>query len=480
MTIAAQPATPETVPLNQAASAQRYLILQGLASPFFKELALLLSKDGCPVHKVNFCGGDWWFSGACINHRFNGTLEQLTPFYRTLIERHGITTLILFGDCRPIHKAARALCQKLGLTLWVFEEGYTRPGFITCEQNGTNDLSNLPRDPAGVRARADALKETATPQPPSQQTNPMPRRVRMDLTYHLWNILLKPFYFRYRSHRPSSVLTELKGWAARLGRKAKFKRVNSRLVARYENPETEILGNEEAGNENPETKKPENLGKPYFFVPLQLSSDYQIREHSNYNSCLEFIAETLASFAKNAPKDARLMFKAHPLDNGLVDYRSYIAMAAARHSLNGRVDYIEGGDLNIFLKRCCGVILINSTVGYAALKASKPMKVLGRAIYDMEGLSSQTPLDTFWGNVWDSAQNTGQNTAPDTAADSRRQTAPLPDTDLITRFLKVVRCDSQISGDFFTRSGIQLAAKAAAHRIETHTHLPLNKETHPL
>jgi len=398
-----------------------YLILQGLGSPFFREVAQLLAADGSQVHRVNYCGGDWWFSGGAKNHRFNDKPEKLEPFYRKLIEKHAVTTILLFGDCRPVHKAALSVAKDMAVTAWVFEEGYTRPGFITCEKSGTNDFSALPRTPEALKARARQIEETDELSAPALP-NPLPRRVRMDFAHHFWNLLLKPIYFRHQTHRPESMGAEIRGWLSRFRRKLRFKNMNTSLIKRYENPE-----------------------KPFFMVPLQLNSDFQIREHSDYASVLDFIREIVASFARHAPKKALLMFKGHPLDNGLIDYRSYIAMAAVQHGIDGRVDYLEGGDLDCLLKRAEGLVLINSTVGYAALRKAKPMKVMGRGLYDMQGLTEQRPLDKFW------------------------EKPSGVDLGLVTDFLRVIKADSQVPGDFFTKTGINMAAKGATCRIKADT-----------
>jgi len=410
---------------NMPSAPASYLILQGLASPFFNILAKQLSSDGSSVHRVNFCGGDWWYGGHAHNHRFNGKLTQMEAYYRHLIKRHGITSILLFGDCRPIHKIARAVAAEAKLPVWVFEEGYRRPGFITCEYNGTNDLSSLPRSREAIKKRAEQLGDSEgeslnAPDLP----NPMPPRVRMDFTHHMWNILLKPLYFRFMTHRPNKMSAEIKGWLARLKRKLKYKNINTALIKRFENP-----------------------GAPFFMAPLQLNSDFQIREHSDYEGVLDFIRETVKSFSLNAPKNCILMFKGHPLDNGMIDYRSYIAIAALNHGVDGRVDYIEGGDLDLFLKHTEGVVLINSTVGYAALIKAKPIKAMGRALYNMQGLTHQKSLDTFW------------------------KKPSSPNLSLIGEFLKVVHNDSQIAGDFFTPQGIEMAAIGAASRIKSDTTL---------
>ncbi len=45
-----------------------------------------------------------------------------------------------------------------------------------------------------------------------------------------------------------------------------------------------------------------------------------------------------------------------------------MAAAAAARGVAGRVAFIDGGDLHALLRACRGVVLVNSTVGLAALE----------------------------------------------------------------------------------------------------------------
>lgn len=398
-----------------------FLLLQGLATPFFSILAQKLSASGAAVHKVNYCAGDWWFSkgmGPSVSRtNFGQKQAKLADTYQQLIQKHQINMIVLFGDCRPIHKIARQIAEDEGVQIAVLEEGYTRPGWITCEFSGTNDMSPLPRTAEAVSKRAQELPEADTAEYPVLP-NPMPPRVKMDLAFHAANILGFWRFPFYQTHRPEKVSAELRGWVSRFWRKHKFAAENTGLIKLYET-----------------TKE------RFFLVPLQLTSDFQIREHSDYDGVPDFIGETIASFANNAgPKD-HLLFKSHPLDNGMIDYRSLIATSTAIHNVTDRVAYIEGGDLDQLLHAAQGVVLINSTVGFAALKALKPLKVMGRALYDMAGLTHQGALDNFW------------------------KSPAQPDPSLTADFLKVVRHDSQIYGDFFTGIGMERAAHDAANRL---------------
>ncbi len=377
------------------------------------------------MHRINYCGGDVWFgrggSYRPTTTHFNGKHSELPALYEKLINDHQVTDIILFGDCRPIHITVPDLAKKLGVRCHVFEEGYTRPNWITFEENGTNDNSPLPRNKQAIKEREkELLNSGVLPDKTEYPVLPAPLgpRVRMDLMFHLSNIILRPFFYRYITHRPERVSDELKGWINRFLRKRAFQKENAATLERY-------------------TK---NIDR-FFLAPLQLNSDFQIRNHSNYDGVPDFIDEVIGSFAQHAPEDSRLLFKSHPLDNGMIDYRNFIQLASLKYGLKDRVDYLEGGDLDKLLNNTEGVVLINSTVGYAALKQNAPVKVLGRAIYDMEGLTSQLPLDEFW------------------------QNAKAPDTLFINSYRRVIRADSQLYGDFFTHKGIELAATAAAKKI---------------
>ena len=347
--------------------------------------------------------------------------NELGHFYEQTITRYNISNIILFGDCRPIHKPIFPIALKHGITVHVFEEGYTRPNHITFEESGINDRSPMPRTLKDIKARAKELRQNdisplthATPILP----NPIGPRVRWDLMFHLANILSMYKFRNYQSHRPERVRDEAKGWINRFIRKLRFNQKNEATLARYK------------GN-TPQ----------FFFIPLQLNSDFQIREHSDYDGVPTFIRETIYSFAKHSPPEVRLLIKSHPLDNGMIDYREIIAECADACGVNDRVDFIIGGDLDSILERAQGVVLINSTVGYAALKAGVPVKVMGRAIYDMDGLTNQKPLDAFW------------------------KAPGIPVQENIIDFLSVVKADSQLYGDFFTGTGMNCAAKAAAKKL---------------
>ena len=73
-----------------------------------------------------------------------------------------------------------------------------------------------------------------------------------------------------------------------------------------------------------------------------------------------------------------------------------IALLASRYGVSSRVHYFHDGALSRYLRTCRGVITVNSTVGLQALFHAVPTKTMGSTFYNLEGLTDQKPLDTFW------------------------------------------------------------------------------------
>ena len=83
-----------------------FLFLQGMATRFFERLGKALAARGHAVYRVNFNGGDqafWRLPGAVD---FGGREHEWPEFLDRLIVDKAISDLILFGDCRPLHRAA--------------------------------------------------------------------------------------------------------------------------------------------------------------------------------------------------------------------------------------------------------------------------------------------------------------------------------------------------------------------------------------
>ncbi|WP_423455408.1 hypothetical protein [Ottowia sp. VDI28] len=121
---------------------KRILLLQGPVGPFFWNLAKDLRSADATIFKFNFNAGDWLFYPRGASS-FRGELPQWPAVLEAFIVEHQIDAVLIFGDCRPVHRCVPALTERLGCALGVFEEGYLRPDHVTFEPRGVNGHSNF-------------------------------------------------------------------------------------------------------------------------------------------------------------------------------------------------------------------------------------------------------------------------------------------------------------------------------------------------
>ena len=359
--------------LDENFRGKNVLLLQGPLGPFFKHLADWLSESGATVHKINFNGGDVLFYPSGI--RYRGVMEEIPQFIQSFCLEQGIDTIMLFGDCRPVHADIYALACQHGWDLRVFEEGYLRPDYVTCERYGVNGYSSIPR------SRQFYLDLPAAPQPP--EFPPLKRTyshmVVWAILYYTAAQLLKPMFPHYRHHRPLTLLEAIP-WIRSLVRKYRYsfmERGKQKWLA-------------------------QSMTKKYFLVPLQVWNDTQVNVHSRYQSIAQFILETMQSFAAHAPQSTLLVIKHHPMDRAYTDYSQIIEQYAVSMGIKDRVLYIHDQHLPTLLSAALGVIVINSTTGFSAIMRGIPVKVCGEAFYDFDNLTFRGGLDDFWsaaGNI---------------------------------------------------------------------------------
>ena len=407
----------------------RFLFLQGAASPFFSRLADRLGAEGLATYRFNFCAGDalYWRGKAAWN--FRGTTADLPARFEENANATGITDVVLFGDQRPVHRAVIPGALRAGMRVHVFEEGYVRPRWITLERHGLAAASRLPRAPEWyLRAAANLPVPDETRCAPST----LGPRALHDVAYHAANVLNPLLYPRYRTHRPYPAPAEWAGWAWRFARFPVWIRRDARRLREWI-----------------------SAGAPFFVFPLQLNGDAQLVYRSPFGSMREALRHVLTSFAAYAPRDTRLVVKNHPLDTGLAGHAVGIGRLARELGLEGRVLYVETGDLGALLRHAAGVVTVNSTSGMAALAQGCPTKALGTAIYDVPRLTDQRTLDAFW-------------TAP----------AP-PDAEVFRAFRKVIIHATQIRGDFYDRRGMDVALESASRLLEPRSRIDLLLECFP-
>jgi len=379
-------------------------------------LADRLERDGHAVFKINFNAGDRLYWGTRRAWAFRGDVAELPAFLADKYRRFGITDQILFGDRRPVHRPAVSHTPGFGIRTHVFEEGYFRPYWVTCEREGVNGHSLLPRDPDWFRAVGARLPDYG-----DGEAFPAPFWLRSahDVAYHMagfWNPILFP---GYRTHAPVNAVVE---YAAYLRRFTKLRFVAARDAALI----ADLIAR----------------AAPFYVLPLQLNSDAQIRDHSRFENMADVMACAMESFARHAPRETRLVIKNHPLDMGLVNYPKLIRALGQRFAIADRIDFLETGDLDALLRHARGSVMVNSTVGALALGLGCPTMALSDPIYNLPGLTFQGGLDDFW------------------------RARPVPDAELFRRFRNTVIHTTQVNGGFYYPRGIALAVENCLRMLE--------------
>ena len=394
-----------------------FLFLQGVCSPFYPRLGQRLAAEGHRVVKVQFNGGDtlYWKRDCGPVHTFRAPQHELPTFIESLWERYGITDQIVFGDRRPVHRPAIEAAPAQGIRTHVFEEGYFRPFWITLEREGVNGHSLLPRDPTWFLETGRRLPELPAPR---RFKSSFRVRATHDVLYHLAGLANPVVFPHYRNHAPITAPVEYAGYLKRFTQLRFWKRRDEARIQAL------VTGK-----------------RPFFLLPLQLNTDAQIRDHSPFANMREVMDRVMGSFAEFAPSDALLCIKNHPLDMGLSNHAGAIRHLERYYGLEGRIVYLESGNLNTLLKRAAGTVTVNSTVGIVSLEHRCPTLALSDPIYNMAGLTWQESLDEFW------------------------QSPQAPDATLFRRFHDTVMHATQVNGGFYCRRGIELAVENAASRL---------------
>ncbi len=399
-----------------SSSNRHILFLQGMPSFFFYRIAQKLEEHGCRCTRINLCAGDrlFWPGKNAIPYR--GSLAEWPTYIRSFFQNEQVTDLVLLGEQRRYHREAVEIAQELGIQVTVTDFGYIRPDWITWERNGMSGGSLFPKDPSVIRAMAKS----------APIVDWRPRFVdgpglmaKGDLAYNYANLLGKFLHPRYRRSdlRPPTLIYTAASGIRLLGN-------------RFRQRKAQVKVQELA-----------DTGASYFLFPLQLNFDFQIVAYSVYKRMEDAVRLVMGSFAAHAaPKDL-LILKEHPWDPALLDWEKFSYREARSLGILDRVAYLRGGHLDTLVSHARGVVLVNSSTGIRALQLRRPLKPLGQAIYDIEGLTHQGSLESFWKNP------------------------QLPDWDLAEDFLRVLAATVQIRGVFFQEEGLECAVQEAFERL---------------
>ncbi len=346
------------------------LFLQGPMGAFFAQLERRFSAAGAQTFRIGFNVGDYFFSAKQAYTPYRGTPDDWPEFIALFLQEYQIEMIFLFGDCRYYQSTAIYAAKNSGIEVFVFEEGYIRPDYITMERYGVNDYSLLSRDPVFYRD----LKPKELLHPQNTETSGM-KMGYSAIIYYLLGDFFSWRYPHYVHHRSFDSKKELYLLLRSAVRKYRYKFQERGIVDMVKG----------------------SWRKKYFFVPLQTHKDFQILQHSIYRSVETFIIDVLRSFGEYADAHHMLVFKHHPVDRGRKDYTDFIMAEAKSVGVATRVKVLHDVHLPTLLKHARGTVTINSTVGLSSLYHKTPTLTMGNAIYDVEGLTlPASGLDTFW------------------------------------------------------------------------------------
>lgn len=400
---------------HHPAATMHVLFLQGPSSFYFEQVGRLLRARGHGVLRINLHFGDRLFWRLPADD-YRGGIDGWRTYIARYLDAHPITHLMLLGDQRPHHKIAIEEARARGAEIVCAELGYLRPDWLVLERDGMSSCSRIPRDPETIRRLA---KDYPDPDFAVRFRTPFWRFTLLDMVYNLGAAFFWPLYPGYRRHAIVHPVVEYLAW----GRKLALRPRERRRAAQSLEALSTFTG-------------------PFFVLPLQLSTDYQIRAHSPYPDMETPACEIIASFAAHAPAGSRLVVKLHPLDPVLTPWRRLVEQTAERHGVRDRVSFVDGGDLNAMLRRASGCVTVNSTVGLEALKEGCALKVLGSAVFDIPGLAFQGSLDDFWS-----------------------QATP-PNLELAADFIRLLAGAVHIRGGYYTQDALDMAVPETVKRLE--------------
>lgn len=403
-------------------SDQCVLMLQGPTSTFWSLLAEAFDAAGVRVIHVRVSFADWLFwrgPGKALSYR--GRLSNWEGWLERLIDREGVTDILYFADRLPYHVAAQRIAERRvaegrpAPRPWAFEFGYLRPNWLTLEPFAMGRRSRFTRDP-------DVIRRLAQDKPPAslraEYEHPFAVEAVNEVVFNLAHDLGRIAFPLYRKDKKLPPIVEYLSWLPRLATARRARERAASEVRRH------IAGPE-----------------PFVVVALQLDTDYQIRASSDYSSQREMLDEVIASFARSAPADMRLLIKEHPLDPAVFNWRRHAERLARRHGVEGRITTIRGGNLTALMQNAHGLITTNSTSGVTALSLGCPVRVMGDAVYDIEGLTHRGALDSFW-------------TAPER-----------PDAELFDAWARAAAATIQLRGSIRHPRGRQRAAVEIVRRV---------------
>jgi len=393
----------------------KFLFLQGPVSFFSRHFASYLEKQGATCLRINLAFSDWvcWLGKPSEN--FRGRFDEWPAYLRNYIRKHGVTTILYYADCFPYHRIAREIADELGIDAVAYENGYLRPNWLTFEKGGMAKYSHFPVDPGEILSKGANLPEPANIELPSVN---FWVEAFWEVVHHMGNYLFHWTFHNYQSDKYYNPFVDYISIVPRLLNSAKSDEHANNVI-------DQLLQTDSA----------------YWLFPLQMQNDYQLRVHSSFGHQSEALELVIRNFSQFADHNEKLIIKIHPMDNGIEPWQTMVTELSAQYHVTDRVVFIDGGYLEKLINHSKGVITINSTVGLHAIQDMKPVCVLGCAIYDIKGLTSDQGLQEFF------------------------QKPTKPNRQLLVAFIKLLAASIQIKGNFFTKEGRNLAIQGLSEKL---------------
>jgi capsular polysaccharide export protein len=375
------------------------LFLIGPIGTFFARLSNFLEKNNVQTYKILFPLYEYGFPKSRLI-KFHQDIYLFKNYLKKILIEKEIKHIFMYGNVLIPHREALALVEELKkeeihVKTHIFELGYLRPNFVTLEDKGINYSSGL------IKSREFYLKQE------SYKFFPIPKKHARFRIRKIWksisfiNHSFKNYKIVNKEHKlqpkPIYIWYQIKGFFLKYYFRLSEYKLKKKCF--YENK--------------------------FFIVILQVSTDSQIKEGSEIKDNEKFIYKVIKNFAK-ANQNINLVFKHHPRDRGYTNYLNQIEKFSKEFGVYKKVFYIHDYFLSKIFKNpnCKGTVLINSTVGYQSLYHSVPVKSLGITPYNIEGLSDQRDLISFFKNP------------------------SIVDRLLLNKFYKYVLENSQINGNF--------------------------------
>lgn len=253
-----------------------------------------------------------------------------------LLDKYNIEVICLFNGYHWIDQICRYLAKKKGLRTYFFEDGLFRPYTITCDPNGINACSSVPRDFSFYQDmevdRPRLMKFMFRPEEESLKQLKRENLVKVasaKLLSMAGSLLcIHPNYFAHINFWQGLKYFVHKKW-----------------YSRRKEDEVDLRGE-------------------YIFLPFQVSRDTQIFYHSPHiqsmEQLLEITLKAVEQYNQTYHRQIKVIVKEHPEDLSRQNYQSL-------KNKYTNVQFVQKYRMDKLLKASLAVVTVNSTVGIEAL-----------------------------------------------------------------------------------------------------------------